>query len=90
MPTNMRIGLNVMRVANTLAYYDSAIITSVKSFKVKALGVNVIHPFCLSVMFSQNKLGCLSPARVISLLLSNKQLTLVEYFRVSPYFARKN
>jgi hypothetical protein len=45
MPTNMRIGLNVMRVANTLAYYDTAIITSVKSFKVKVLGVNVIHSF---------------------------------------------
>ncbi len=77
-------------MVNTLAYYDTAIITSVKIFKVKALGVNVIHPFCLSVMLSQNKLGCLSPARVISLLLSNKQPTLVEYFRVSPYIARKN
>ncbi len=32
-------------MANTLAYYDTAIITAVKSFIVQAPGDNVMKPF---------------------------------------------
>ncbi len=34
-----------MEVANTLAYYDTATITAIKSFIVQALGANVIKLF---------------------------------------------
>jgi hypothetical protein len=34
-----------MQVANTLAYYDTAIITAVKSFIVLASGVNAVKLF---------------------------------------------
>jgi hypothetical protein len=36
LPTNIRLGWKSMQVANTLAYYDTAIITAVKSFMVQA------------------------------------------------------
>jgi hypothetical protein len=36
LPTNIRQGWKSMQVANTLVYYDTAIITSVKSFIVQA------------------------------------------------------
>jgi hypothetical protein len=36
--TNIRLGGKAMQVANTLAYYDTAIITAVKSFIVQASG----------------------------------------------------
>jgi hypothetical protein len=39
LPTNCRLGWKSMQVANTLAYYDTAIVTAVKSFMVLALGV---------------------------------------------------
>jgi hypothetical protein len=38
LPTNIRLGCKSMQVANTLAYYDTAIITAVKSFIVQAPG----------------------------------------------------
>jgi hypothetical protein len=38
LPTNFRLGWKSMQVANTLAYYDTAIITAVKSFIVLAPG----------------------------------------------------
>jgi hypothetical protein len=38
LPTNIRLGWKSMQVANTLAYYDAAIITTVKSFIVHAPG----------------------------------------------------
>jgi hypothetical protein len=38
LPTNFRLGWKSMQVANTLAYYDMAIITTVKSFIVLAPG----------------------------------------------------
>ncbi len=38
-----------MEVANPLAYYDTATITAVKSFKVKAFGVNLIKLFFVTV-----------------------------------------
>jgi hypothetical protein len=37
-------------VANTLAYYDTATITAVKSFIVQALGVNVTKLFSSSLI----------------------------------------
>ncbi len=40
MPTNIRLGWKSVQVANTLAYYDTAIITAVKSFIVQAPGLN--------------------------------------------------
>ncbi len=36
LPTNIRLGGKSMQVANTLAYYDTAINTAVKSFIVQA------------------------------------------------------
>ena len=36
LPTNIRLGWKSMQVANTLAYYDTAIVTAVKSFIVLA------------------------------------------------------
>ena len=36
LPTNIRLGRQSMQVANTLAYYDTAINTAVKSFIVQA------------------------------------------------------
>jgi hypothetical protein len=36
LPINIRLGWKLMQVANTLAYYDTAIITAVKSFIVQA------------------------------------------------------
>jgi hypothetical protein len=41
LPTNFRLGWKSMQVANTLAYYNTAIITTVKSFIVLAPGANV-------------------------------------------------
>ncbi len=38
LPTNIRLGWKSIQVANTLAYYDTAIITAVKSFIVQAPG----------------------------------------------------
>jgi hypothetical protein len=45
LPTNFRLGWKSMQVANTLAYYDTAIITAVKSFIVRAPGANVTKHF---------------------------------------------
>ncbi len=45
LPTNIRLGWKSMQVANTLAYYDIAKITAVKSFIVQAPADNVIKPF---------------------------------------------
>ncbi len=45
LPTNIRLGWKSRQVANTLAYYDMAIITVVKSFIVQAPGANVINLF---------------------------------------------
>ncbi len=42
LPTNIRQGWKSMQVANTLAYYDMAIITAVKSFIVQAPEVKYI------------------------------------------------
>ena len=41
LPTNIRLGLQSIKVANTLAYYDTAIITAIKSFIVQAPGASV-------------------------------------------------
>ena len=38
-----------MEVANTLAYYDTATITAVKSFIVQAPGANVIKLFTMVI-----------------------------------------
>ncbi len=38
LPTNIRLGWKSMQVANTLDYYDTAIISAVKSFIVQAPG----------------------------------------------------
>jgi hypothetical protein len=38
LPTNIRLGWKSMQVVNTLAYYDTAINTAVKSFIVQAPG----------------------------------------------------
>ncbi len=40
LPTNVRLGWKSMQVANTLAYYYTAIITTVKSFILQAPGVS--------------------------------------------------
>ena len=45
LPTNIRLGWKSMQVANTLAYYDTAIISTVKSFIVQAPGPHVIKLF---------------------------------------------
>jgi len=37
-------------VANTLAYYDTATITAVKSFKVQAPGVDLIKLFGINLL----------------------------------------
>ncbi len=42
LPTNIRLGLQSIKVANTLAYYDTAIITAVKSIIVHAPGACTI------------------------------------------------
>jgi hypothetical protein len=39
MPTNIRLGWKSTQVANTLAYYEKAIITAVKSFIVQTLSL---------------------------------------------------
>jgi hypothetical protein len=49
-----------MEVANTLAYYETATITAVKSFKVEALGACTINYFRLQLIMHHNKLECLS------------------------------
>ncbi len=36
LPSNIRLGWKSMQVANTLAYYDTAIIVAIKSFIVQA------------------------------------------------------
>jgi len=48
-----------MAVANTLAYYDKATHTAVKTFIVQTPGVNVITTI-IFLMVGQNKLVCLS------------------------------
>jgi hypothetical protein len=45
LPTNTRLKWKSMQVANTLAYYDTAIITVVKSFIVQAPGACTINLF---------------------------------------------
>jgi hypothetical protein len=45
LPTNFRLGWKSMQVANTLAYYDTAIITAVKCFIVRAPGANATQNF---------------------------------------------
>ncbi len=62
-----------MEAANTLAYYNTAKITTVKSFIAHVPGVNAV--FFTSITFGKNKLGCFS-------LASN--FWLVQYFRVKP------
>ncbi len=42
LPENIRLELKWLIVANTLAYYDAAEITAVKSFVVQAPGANPI------------------------------------------------
>ncbi len=42
LPTNIRLGWKSMQVENTLAYYDTAIITAVKMFIVQAPGFNPV------------------------------------------------
>jgi hypothetical protein len=44
-PAKMRLGRKWLTVANTPAYYDTATITTVKCFTVKAPGANPIKPF---------------------------------------------
>ncbi len=39
LPANIRLGWKSMQVANTLAYYYTTLITAVKSFIVKAAGL---------------------------------------------------
>ncbi len=55
---SLMVRCKCLKVANTLAYYDKELITTVKSFTIKAIG------FCKSfqVYFStyDNKLECLS------------------------------
>jgi hypothetical protein len=45
LPTNIRLDWKSMQVANTRAYYDTAIITAVKSFIVQAIFANVLNFF---------------------------------------------
>ncbi len=47
--TNIRLGRKSMQVANTLAYYDTAIITAVKRFIVQAPGVKLLKLFLCNV-----------------------------------------
>ncbi len=49
-----------MVVANNLAYYDTAIITALKSFIVQATGVNALKTFSSSMLLRHNKLECLN------------------------------
>jgi hypothetical protein len=49
LPANIRLQWKCTEVANPLAYYDTATITVVKSFKVKAFGVNLIKLFFVTV-----------------------------------------
>ncbi len=54
LPENIRLELKWLIVANTLAYYDAAEFTAVKSFIVQALGVNPIKLFmALIYVFSE-------------------------------------
>jgi hypothetical protein len=41
LPTNVKLGWDRMAVANTLAYYDEATITAVKTFIAQTSGANV-------------------------------------------------
>jgi hypothetical protein len=43
MPTNIRLEWKPTQVANTLAYYENAIIIAVKSFIVQALAAILIE-----------------------------------------------
>jgi hypothetical protein len=43
LPTNIRQGWKSMQVENTLAYYNTAIITAVKSFIVQAPSCSVTY-----------------------------------------------
>ncbi len=52
---------------NVPAYYDTATITTIRSFIVKALAVNLIKLFCPSFTKFRNKLDCLSLVRISSL-----------------------
>jgi hypothetical protein len=45
LPTNIRLVWKSMQVANTLAYYDTAIIIAVKSFIVQAPGLKHVSFF---------------------------------------------
>jgi hypothetical protein len=49
-----------MAVANTLAYYDTATITTVKRFITPAHGVNPKKLFTVVIYSFRNKLECLS------------------------------
>ncbi len=44
-------------MANTLAYYDTATITAVKSFTVQAPGVLSLYTFIIGILCSKKKLN---------------------------------
>jgi hypothetical protein len=54
---NIRLGWKLMEVANTLAYYDTATITAVKSFIVQAPGWQTWLEIWIQCFHSSNKLG---------------------------------
>jgi hypothetical protein len=54
-------------MTNTLAYYYTKLIVTVKSFIVQALGVNAIKLFSSSIKLQINKLECLSLASPFNL-----------------------
>jgi hypothetical protein len=46
-----------VKVINTLAYYDTALVTAVKSFILLPLGADVIKLFSLSMTHTLSKLA---------------------------------
>ncbi len=60
LPTNIRLGYKRMTVPNTLAYYDVAQNTTIKSFILQAPGACIIKLITAVINGFRNKLDCLS------------------------------
>ncbi len=54
LPPNIRLGCKCLTLLNTLAYYDTATITTVKSFIVQTLGVRKNGNFELKIFPDHN------------------------------------
>jgi len=84
LPADIRLGWNLLSLANNLAYYGIELISAVKSFILQATGI--MYGFrsklvCLSKLWYLPKLVCLS--KLVCLLLTiEKKLA---YYKIYPF-----